>query len=559
MKIKGETNKAISKDELDQPVEKADSLSVSACVTQKFIAFFNQNKRHWPLALIILITICLVALLSSSFIIESSFSSVKTFSKVSIFGINLGNLTLAQLNSKLNIIKSEFADKKILLKNSNKKWTFNTTDLGISFDDKATSKAVWQYNRASYIKKFRLLSGKDSSAISPVILINEQQCVKALSIINIPQVDFKDAYIKYDKGIKIISDYSGTRFDAPKTCRQLPKLVQSNANVADIYLGKMSANITKSDIQSKLSNIELMAGKPLSLVKGTYKLTLSPQQLLDMMIISKTKSEVQVGWSPGKLDKLISDISGSVNTNDDAPALGACQYLISVGGNWLDADATKKIFTDLATNHSRSYELTISHHDPAIGARTTLPNGNNGTVYLTYDDGLTFGNQIMDYAACYGIKVTFFELGSMVNNDVPVLKRAIAEGHAVQAHGYEHAATNYGQHRYDWQYNDISQSVNSIMNVTGVRPTYFRPPGGNKTDSTYTAASSNGLNLILWGVSSADTVADFGSTAICNNVVNGAFDGASVLMHSTKQKTAEALPCIAEGLSARGFNMQALR
>jgi hypothetical protein len=41
--------------------------------------------------------------------------------------------------------------------------------------------------------------------------------------------------------------------------------------------------------------------------------------------------------------------------------------------------------------------------------------------------------------------------------------------------------------------------------------------------------------------------------------LNGAKAGYNVLMHSSKQKTANAMPCIVEGLAARGYSMQALR
>ena len=98
------------------------------------------------------------------------------------------------------------------------------------------------------------------------------------------------------------------------------------------------------------------------------------------------------------------------------------------------------------------------------------------------------------------------------------------------------------------------------MSVTGVRPTYFRPPGGNRSANTYNAANANGLKLILWGDSSADaTVGGISSSQTCANVLAGAYPGASVLMHSVKASTANAVPCIIEGLAARGYGMQSLR
>ena len=173
---------------------------------------------------------------------------------------------------------------------------------------------------------------------------------------------------------------------------------------------------------------------------------------------------------------------------------------------------------------------------------------------------MTYANQIMNYASCFGIKVTFFEIGGRVGTDAAALQRAIAEGHAVQSHGFEHAMYDYGSRSYDWQFNDMQQSISAITSVTGVRPTYFRPPGGNRSDNTYKAAAASGLNLILWGDASRDaTVGGLSSATTCANVLAGAYPGASVLMHSTHQSTADALPCVAQGLAARGYNMQALR
>jgi len=288
------------------------------------------------------------------------------------------------------------------------------------------------------------------------------------------------------------------------------------------------------------------------------KKTMTSKQLFDLLEISKKDSGVQVSWSSTKLDELVNNIATEVNTYDSSPALGACQTLVSNGGHWLDKEAVKKMFTSLGADSARSYTLPIAYSAPVIHTISPVSSGNSGTIYLTFDDGLTYGNQIMNYAACYGVKVTFFELGVLANRDATALHRAIAEGHAVQSHGYEHALYDYGQRSYDWEYNDIKQSVDTITNITGVRPTYFRPPGGNRSATTYDAASANGINLILWGVSSGDG-ANIGTSATCSNVLARAFSGATVLLHSSKGDSAAAVPCIIEGLAAQGYSMQALR
>jgi peptidoglycan/xylan/chitin deacetylase (PgdA/CDA1 family) len=307
-----------------------------------------------------------------------------------------------------------------------------------------------------------------------------------------------------------------------------------------------------------MPKIEAIVTKSLYLHSSNYHLTLTSKQLFALLEINKKKTSVQVEWSSTKLDELISNIAARVDTYNNSPILGSCQFLVSTGGYWLDRVATKNFLQSIVANSSRSYSLPITYHAAIVGKRTQLAVGSNGTIFLTFDDGLSYGNQIMDYASCYGVKVTFFELGSRVGIDSATLRRAVAEGHAIQSHGYLHAAYDYGSRSYDWQFNDIKQSINAIASVTGIVPTYFRPPGGNRSAETYKAASANGLTLILWGASSSDT-AGISSDAICANVLASVHPGASVLMHSTKPTTAEAVPCIMEGMAAKGYNMQALR
>lgn len=528
---------------------------------KRLILFLSKNKKKILTLLIIIIIFIVIILISFSCLVYASFMQGKTYPKASVFNINVGKLNNKQLNVKLNNIKSEFDKKKITLTNSKDKYIFGLSEIGMTIDVKATNKAVWSLNDLNLIDKVRLITGNISNNIKPIISVDYTKCTNLLSTISIDQVDPIDAKIYFDKDVKIESEKAGTKYNPTSNCREISKKLANNIFSTNVYLDNIDAKITKKDIKSVLKNIKLMAGKQLSLHTDNYQLDLSPEKLIALIEIKKNGSKVQVNWSQAKLDVLINNIALKVDVNDtDSPVLGACQYLQNPGGNWLDKEATKKIFNDLVINTSRSYALSITYHEPVIGTRSKVSPGNNGTVYLTYDDGMTYANQIMDYAACYGVKVTFFELGDRVGLDTAELHRAINEGHAIQSHGYEHAATDYGSgHDYTWQYNDIASSITAITNVTGVRPTYFRPPGGNRNDNTNAAAAANGVSLILWGVSSTDTVAEFGHQTICDNVVNGAYDGASVLMHSTKQKTADATPCIIEGLAAKGFNMEALR
>lgn len=525
---------------------------------KKIKLFFNYGK-YWFVAILVVLVICLIWFLSRSWLVQSSFSQKITYPKVSVMGINVGNIDDSQLSSQLAKLKAEFEDRKITLINAKGKWVFDAKKIGVTFDIKTTDQTIWRFNKLTLVDKYRLLTGVISPVVMPTISIDNNVCVKSLSVIPVIQVAPQDAVLYFDQGLKIKPDQAGSEFSAASTCQELSKHLLANSFVFNVSLKTISASLTKSNIESKITQIQDIIGKTLSLKSGTYQLTQTPEQLFALLDISSSGSDLQFSWS-SRLDELVDNIATKVNTYDSSPALGSCQRLVSAGGHWLDKAATKKIFTDLGAASLRDYNLPIVYHAPVISGRTPITTGSRGTVYLTFDDGMTYANQIMNDASCYGVKVTFFEIGERVGTDAAALRRAIAEGHAVQSHSHYHAIYDYGQRSYDWQYNDINQSIADIESITGVRPTYFRPPGGNRSANTYAAASANGLKLILWGVSSADaTVGGISSSQTCANVLAGVFPGASVLMHSTHSSTANAFPCIVEGLAARGYSIQALR
>ena len=531
-------------------------------------SIFNKLAQHKklilisvPVVLVVLIgAFCVWQWTKVSWFVQSSLADAKTYPYVTFFDTNLGNLDKSQLDNKLISLKSDFGSRKITLTNGDKTWSFNYSDLGVSFDTSVVSQSIMDLNKRSLADKFSMLTDGKSYLPKTVVQYDNTKCTASLSTISIDQVNPTDASVYFDQTAKIKPDQLGTKFVVASNCTELPKWLTAGLTTTNVYLDTIAANVLATDLQPKLDQIKSLVEKPVTVNSGSYHLTVSSPELLALLDINKDSAGVNVNWSSSRLDDLVAKIAGNVNTSNSAPTLGGCQYLISSGGNWLNNGNTKNIFLNLNGDSPRSYELQIDYHAVSVGTRSQVAAGSKGTIYLTYDDGMTYADRIMNYAACYGVKVTFFELGVRVDTDATQLRRAIAEGHAVQSHGYEHAMYDYGDRSYDWQNNDMSHSISAIQGITGVRPTYFRPPGGNRSATTYSAAAANNLHLILWDDASRDaTVGGLSSSETCANVLAGAYPGASVLMHSTHYSTAEAMPCIVEGLAARGYTMAALR
>ena len=194
-----------------------------------------------------------------------------------------------------------------------------------------------------------------------------------------------------------------------------------------------------------------------------------------------------------------------------------------------------------------------------------------GICYLTFDDGPSDNTlKILDILDAYGIKATFFVIGTAKTEYMPQIT---SRGHAIGLHSTSH--------KYDVIYKDVNSYLADIQGIsdivygaTGVRSNIMRFPGGSSnavsakycegimTDLTQRMPSL-GYSFYDWNVSSGDaTAARVPAATIVSNVLNGAKGKNSicVLMHDTgaKTTTVEALPAIIEGLDAMGFRFAPL-
>ncbi len=194
-----------------------------------------------------------------------------------------------------------------------------------------------------------------------------------------------------------------------------------------------------------------------------------------------------------------------------------------------------------------------------------------GICYLTFDDGPSDNTlKILDILDAYGIKATFFVVGTAKTQYMPQI---VSRGHAIGLHSATH---NYSSIYADVNsyLSDIQQISDIVYNTTGVRSNIMRFPGGgsNKVSAKYCSGIMTDLTVRMpslgysyydWNVSSGDASAQkVSASAIANNVLNGARGKSSicVLMHDTAAKTTtvEALPSIIEGLDAMGFRFAAI-
>ena len=104
-------------------------------------------------------------------------------------------------------------------------------------------------------------------------------------------------------------------------------------------------------------------------------------------------------------------------------------------------------------------------------------------VALTFDDGpnAAFTPRVLDRLAAAGGRATFFVVGVQVEQERPLVRRLLAEGHELGNHTWAHespAVLTAEQTRHE-----IERGTEAIKRVAGQPPRWYRPPRGMVTGS----------------------------------------------------------------------------
>lgn len=183
-------------------------------------------------------------------------------------------------------------------------------------------------------------------------------------------------------------------------------------------------------------------------------------------------------------------------------------------------------------------------------------------VYLTFDDGPgTSTEEILEILDRYDVKATFFVVGKEGEAAEESMRQIVEAGHTLGMHSYSH---KYGE-LYASVENfaeDLKKQQDYIYEVTGVKSTVYRFPGGSsntvsKIDMGEFARylDREGVRFFDWNISSGDGGSYLfpADTIIENCTANiSKYQTSIVLMHDTEAKTTtrEALPVIIEKIQA---------
>jgi peptidoglycan/xylan/chitin deacetylase (PgdA/CDA1 family) len=178
-------------------------------------------------------------------------------------------------------------------------------------------------------------------------------------------------------------------------------------------------------------------------------------------------------------------------------------------------------------------------------------------VALSFDDGPTESgvDAVLPVLGRYGVKATFFLVGSEAERRPDLVRRLVAAGQEIGNHSYSHqrmvakGAAFYGA--------EIDRTHAILMSAGAPPPKLFRPPYGKKLIGLPLAVERRGYRLVTWDVEDPD---DGRSDAIgyAAQMVAEAKPGSIILVHPmypANRRARQALPLVIDGLRARGLRI----
>jgi peptidoglycan/xylan/chitin deacetylase (PgdA/CDA1 family) len=148
-------------------------------------------------------------------------------------------------------------------------------------------------------------------------------------------------------------------------------------------------------------------------------------------------------------------------------------------------------------------------------------------ISLTFDDGpdLRFTPQVLDVLKRYGVKATFFLIGTKAKEHPDIVKRIVKEGHAIGNHSFSHPLfTKLDMNRFS---QEIEQTEDVLQALTGSRPKLIRPPYGVINEEQLLWVQARGMTVVNWNVDSLDWKS-LGEAEVSNNILGHTNAGAIV-------------------------------
>ncbi|WP_066260383.1 polysaccharide deacetylase family protein [Neobacillus drentensis] len=164
-----------------------------------------------------------------------------------------------------------------------------------------------------------------------------------------------------------------------------------------------------------------------------------------------------------------------------------------------------------------------------MSGRGIIKRINAPAIALTFDDGPNpeYTPQLLDLLQKYGVKASFFVVGSKVKANPAIIKRMSQEGHTIGIHHYDHISS--------WILSpfqlkkQLKMTEQAISEITHEKVTFYRPPWGS-----FNIASlflSKQFKVIIWSDIFGDWKVAKGKNGLLEQFLQATEAGSVLLLH----------------------------
>ena len=180
-----------------------------------------------------------------------------------------------------------------------------------------------------------------------------------------------------------------------------------------------------------------------------------------------------------------------------------------------------------------------------------------GAVALTFDDGPSrhWTRAIADLLHRHQVPATFCMIGRQIREFAPVARRLVRWGNAICDHTWDHNLDLRDRSLHQ-QRLDIRRGYHAIVRNAGVRPRFFRAPGGVWSPSLKRLARAEGMRPLEWTVDPQDWARP-GVHKIVRGVLTELRPGGVILLHDGgghRRQTLDALAILLRRLPRMGYH-----
>ncbi|MCX3288310.1 polysaccharide deacetylase family protein [Streptomyces sp. NEAU-H22] len=179
-------------------------------------------------------------------------------------------------------------------------------------------------------------------------------------------------------------------------------------------------------------------------------------------------------------------------------------------------------------------------------------------VNITIDDGPdpAWTPEVLRVLRDHGVKATFCMVGTQARAHPDLVKAVVAAGHRLCDHTVSHDVT-MDRKSEAYQSKQILDAERMITEASGgVRPLYYRAPGGAFTPYSRRLAASHGMRPLGWNIDSKDFERP-GTEAMVATVKNEISNGPTLLFHDAggdRSQTVAALREVLPWLKEQGYS-----